>query len=121
MAAAHTGPASTMHDDPRPEAADPGDLTQRHPVSSGDRDAPVTPVTPPASSTGMPPTPPDSPWARPLTPDSSPQTNSFTPTSEPRSEWARSLDQTPPVTPERWYEPGYEAAPAPVPTKPPAT
>jgi S1-C subfamily serine protease len=105
-----------MHDDPRSEAADPGDLTQRHPVSTGDPSEPAVPVTPAASTTGTPPTPADSPWARPMTPDGTAQTNSFTPTSEPRSDWARSLDQTPPVTPERWYEPGYEAAPAPVPT-----
>jgi len=59
---------------------------------------------------------PDSPWARPLTPGAAPAVNSFTPSSDPRSDWARSLDQTPPVTPERWYEPAYEAAPAPVPT-----
>jgi 2-alkenal reductase len=105
-----------MHDDPRPEAADPGDLTQRHPVSPTDPSAPATPVAPPASTSGTPTGEDDSPWARPMTPDPDAEpVNSFTPTSEPRSDWARSLDANPPVTPERWYEPAYEAAPAPVP------
>jgi len=104
-----------MSDDSRPEAADPGDLTQRHPVSANDPSAPATPVGPP-SSAADPSAAPDSPWARPLMPGEAPPVNSFTPSSEPRSDWARSLDQTPPVTPERWYEPAYEAAPAPVPT-----
>ena len=103
-----------MHDDSRPEGADPGDLTQRHPVSAGDPSVPATPVTSPSSSSTSGGVAPESPWARPLTPDAAPAVNSFTPASEPRSDWARSLDQTPPVTPERWYEPGYEAAPAPV-------
>jgi len=120
-----------MSDDSRPEAADPGDLTQRHPVSANDPSAPATPVAPPSSSAADPSAAdpsaadpsamdpsaaPDSPWARPLTPGAAPAVNSFTPSSDPRSDWARSLDQTPPVTPERWYEPAYEAAPAPVPT-----
>ena len=104
-----------MSDDSRPEAADPGDLTQRHPVSANDPSAPATPVGPPSSAVD-PSGAPDSPWARPLMPGEAPPVNSFTPSSEPRSDWARSLDQTPPVTPERWYEPAYEAAPAPVPT-----
>jgi S1-C subfamily serine protease len=112
---------STMSDDPRPEAADPGDLTQRHPVSASDPSDPATPVAPPSTSGADPDPAADSPWARPLTPDAAPPVNSFTPASEPRSDWARSLDQTPPVTPERWYEPAYEAAPAPVPTSTTAT
>ena len=102
-----------MHDDPKPEAADPGDLTQRHPVSSTEPSAPATPVAPPASTEGTSWTPDDSPWARPLSPDAGAEpVSSFTPTSEARSDWARSLDATPPVTPERWYEPAYESAPA---------
>ena len=40
----------------------------------------------------------------------------YTPAPEPRADWARSWDDTPPVTPERWYEP----APTPVPRRPAA-
>src|SRR5262245_43375365 len=96
-----------MTDDQRSDSPDAGDLTQRTPVPPAS--------TPDAASTS------DnlsfgsaaSPWARPLTPESgaTPSAGSFTPAPEPRSDWARSLDQTPPVTPERWYEPAPAAAP----------
>ena len=106
-----------MHDDPRPEAPDPGELTQRHPVSPTESSASATPIAPSASTPATPATETDSPWARPMPPDAAAApVNSFTPTSESRSDWARSLDAAPPVTPERWYEPAYEAAPTTVPT-----
>jgi serine protease Do len=100
-----------MYDDPRPDPADGGDageLTQR------------TPITPPGSTAATPLTPDSpsfepaaSPWSRPATPEpaGTPPAESFTPAPEPRSDWARSLDQTTPVTPERWYEPAPAAAP----------
>jgi 2-alkenal reductase len=98
-----------MHDDQRPEssdAGDAGDLTQRTPVTpASEQDAGSTPGSVFDTSSA-------SPWARPLTPDSgATPAGSFTPVPEPRSDWARSLDQTPPVTPERWYEPAAAAAP----------
>jgi serine protease Do len=100
-----------MHDEPRPDSADPGDLTQRHPVAPGEA-APAAPAAPLAPA---PLGPTGSQWSRPATPaPGAPPADRFTPAPETRSDWARSLDQTPPVTPERWYEP----APAPAPTSP---
>ena len=98
-----------MHDDPRPDASDPADLTQRHAVGPTDPSTtpPIAaPITPASSS-------PVSPWAAPSSSGAAvPPVDRFTPTPEARPAWARSFDETPPVTPERWYEP----APAPVPT-----
>jgi 2-alkenal reductase len=99
-----------MHDDDRfdpADAGDAGDLTQRTPVTPAS-----TPDAAPATeslSFGS----AASPWSRPLTPEGSttPPAGSFTPAPEPRSDWARSLDQPPPVTPERWYEPATSGAP----------
>jgi S1-C subfamily serine protease len=99
-----------MHDDDRfdpADAGDAGDLTQRTPVTPAS-----TPDAAPATenlSCGS----AASPWSRPLTPEGSttPPAGSFTPAPEPRSDWARSLDQPPPVTPERWYEPATSGAP----------
>jgi S1-C subfamily serine protease len=38
-------------------------------------------------------------------------TDRYTPAPEPRAGWARSWEETPPVTPERWYEPASTRAP----------
>jgi 2-alkenal reductase len=97
-----------MHDDPRPdptEAGDAGDLTQRTPVTPAGPAA-ETPFTSGSDAAA-------SPWSRPMTsePGVAPPAESFIPAPEQRSDWARSLDQTPPVTPERWYEPAPAAAP----------
>ena len=75
-----------MHDDSPPDATDPSELTQRHAIE------PMAPA-----------------GATPV-----PATAAYTPTPEPRADWARTWDETPPVTPERWYEP----APAPAPSTP---
>ena len=115
-----------MHDEPRP-GADPGDLTERHattpdatPESPEGQASPATPENPASTGPTWPsatPTTPESasvdPWAPSTgtTAPSDPALDRFAPSPEPRSDWARSWDQTPPVTPERWYEP----APAPVP------
>src|SRR5262245_55544847 len=109
-----------MHDEPRPasESGDSGDLTQRHPVVPGQSN-PAAPLSPAGSTSGT----PVSPWAAPTQAGSSwaqpgtPPVDRFTPAPEPRADWARSLDQAPPVTPERWYEP----APTPAPTTTPTT
>jgi S1-C subfamily serine protease len=95
-----------MHDEPRDDATDPAELTQRHAVT------PVTPVEPVASNV-----PPVEPWTP--SPTTSPSTTGagsdrYTPAPEARADWARSWDEVTPVTPERWYEP----APTPAPTAP---
>jgi S1-C subfamily serine protease len=115
-----------MHDDPRDPAtppSDPGDLTQRHvigptdatagarpadqvvpgpPESRVDLAAPIVPGgqdTIPATDIPAWPTPP------PVEPYGAPEATTYTPSPEPRADWARSWEETPPVTPERWYEP----------------
>jgi 2-alkenal reductase len=111
-----------MHDEPRPDATDPGDLTQRHSIAPGEPSAAApaepsaAPITPPAApyaarteSYGT----PSETWTTPASTEGSfPPADRFTPAPEPRAEWARSWEETPPVTPERWYEP----APTPAPT-----
>ncbi len=84
-----------MHDEPRTDATDPGDLTERHAVPSADQPADQAPDTAPIEPGG-------------------PTVDRYTPAPEPRADWARSWDETAPVTPERWYEP------APAPTTVPA-
>jgi 2-alkenal reductase len=103
-----------MHDEPRTDATDPGDLTQRHPIAPGDpaTPAPVTPAGTPYAATTDPYGAPSDTWTTPASAEGAAPLDRFTPAAEPRSEWARSWDETPPVTPERWYEP----APAAVPT-----
>jgi len=126
-----------MHDEPRPDASDPGDLTERHvnppdwpsqawppaaepvaPVTPvAEPVAPVTPVAEPVAESVAPVTPAAEPvasWASgPTTTEpGDPPVDRYTPSPEPRADWARSWDETPPVTPERWYEP----APSPVAT-----
>jgi len=111
-----------MHDEPRDPAgpsADPGDLTQRHVVGSGDTmpggdpvapatPIPATPATPvaPDAADGLPASGvPTWPSRATVEPYETPVAATYTPSPEPRAEWARSWDETPPVTPERWYEP----------------
>ena len=102
-----------MHDEPRPDAADPGDLTERHSVAPVDP-AVAAPITP-ASTTGS-TAPATEPQSARVEPYGAPADH-YTPAAEPRADWARAWDATPPVTPERWYEP----APTPAPTSPAAT
>ena len=101
-----------MHDDPRPDAADSGDLTERHTIEPVDPSL-AAPITPPGA-TG-PATPAAEPQGARVEPYDAPA-DRFTPAPEPRADWARSWEATPSTTPERWYEP----APAPVPTSPAA-
>ena len=97
-----------MHDDPRHDASDPSDLTERHevtPTESPNVPPVAAPITPPSAT-------PVSPWAAPTSSEGgAPPVDRFTPTPEPRPAWARSFEETPPVTPERWYEPAAAAVP----------
>ena len=115
-----------MHDEPRADATDPGDLTERHVLPPVE--PPATEPTHPAAAdwaepaewaAPIPPrgrchpaTPPFEPYGARVEPYDGP--GHYTPAPEPRADWARAWDDTPPVTPERWYEP----APAPVATVP---
>jgi S1-C subfamily serine protease len=109
-----------MPDEPRTDATDAADLTQRHPITPIEPTT-AAPITPPAmpyaartESYGA----PSETWTTPAsTEGGSAPVDRFTPSPEPRADWARTWDQTPPVTPERWYEP----APTPVPTTAPQT
>jgi S1-C subfamily serine protease len=92
-----------MHDEPRPDATDPSELTQRHAATNPAE--PVTPGTAESAASSPQPTTAASAGDR------------YTPAPETRSEWARSWEEAPPVTPERWYEP----APTPAPTAPATT
>jgi S1-C subfamily serine protease len=118
-----------MHDEPRSDAPDPGDLTQRHvnpprepevqqgaevdgSVDAGAAEAAVVDIG--AKAEAAPDVPPVEPWTPEVstTEPGGQGAGRFAPASEPRSEWARSWDDTAPGTPERWYEP----APVPSPT-----
>ncbi len=108
-----------MHDEPRSDAAEPGDLTQHHAIPPTETHAEPTETN--AEPTGVhaeadrvepSAAPPLAPWtagASSAEPYGTPADH-YTPAAEPRSEWARSWDDTPPVTPERWYEPAPMAA-----------
>jgi S1-C subfamily serine protease len=102
-----------MHDDPHTDATDPLDLTQRHavppaePTAAADASAPVGPVDAATNASTEPERVPGS-WT--------PTSDRYTPAPETRSEWARSWDDAPPVTPERWYEPAPTPAETAVPT-----
>jgi S1-C subfamily serine protease len=108
-----------MHDEPRPDATDPGDLTERHAVTPPDPSAPdvAGSGTPPAWPSAT-PTAPGSASVDPWAPSSSTvepgdqALDRYAPSPEPRADWARSWGETPPVTPERWYEPAPTPAPA---------
>ena len=122
-----------MHDDPRPTApdgsdagpsvppVDPTDLTQRHGVPPTDPAvepslvAPITPGAPDGNSSPVDAAQPASTWTPAPSEDGAVPFDRFTPAPESRPAWARSFDATPPVTPERWYEP----APAPTPATQP--
>jgi 2-alkenal reductase len=104
-----------MHDEPRSEGTDPGELTQRHsiPPVEPSTAAPITPAPTPYGARTETYGPPSDTWTTPApTEGGVPPADRFTPAPEPRSDWARSWDAIPPVTPERWYEP----APTPAPT-----
>jgi 2-alkenal reductase len=117
-----------MYDDPRdPDAlvpGDPGDLTERHPtVPATDHDAaetadlaafdqPVSPVSPAAPATPTTPSAPSWPSADLSEPYATAPSASYTPSPEPRADWARTWNETTPVTPERWYEPAPTPPPA---------
>jgi S1-C subfamily serine protease len=112
-----------MHDDPHADAPDPGDLTQRHVLPPADAATPdpvmpatpdpVAPVETGSSTAPVAPLGPGAPVIEPYGARVEPYTASdrYTPAPEPRG-WARSWDETPPVTPERWYEPVSSQAPA---------
>jgi S1-C subfamily serine protease len=116
-----------MHDEPRSDAPDPGELTERHAVTPADPStlaAPGPQATPPVPGSGGPtwpaatPTAPGSASVDPWTPSQDtvepgdPTLDRYAPSPEPRADWARSWNETPPVTPERWYEPAPTPAPA---------
>jgi S1-C subfamily serine protease len=106
-----------MHDDPRDNATDPSDLTQRHAIAPVEPVEPVEPVAPVASSASSASEPVAESWTP--TPAATGAAavvggDHYTPAPEPRADWARTWDDAPPVTPERWYEP----APTPAPTAP---
>jgi 2-alkenal reductase len=116
-----------MHDEPRPDATDPGELTERHTIPPIDASTPeadasvpaVTPETPPVEPyrARVEPYPsPFEPWtpSPAVTEPGGPAVDRYTPSPEPRADWARSWDDPGAVTPERWYEP----APEPVQTVP---
>jgi 2-alkenal reductase len=104
-----------MHDEPGTDATDPADLTQRHPIAPGDpaTPAPITPASPTHAATTDPYGAPSDTWTTPASAEGAAPLDRFAPAPEPRSEWARSWDQTPTVTPERWYEPAPVAVPTP--------
>ncbi len=103
-----------MHDEPHADATDPSDLTQRHtappvdPAPAVDPGAPISPVDPVTSYTSSDPERVPGSWT--------PTSDRYTPAPETRSDWARSWDDAPPVTPERWYEPAPTPAATAVPT-----
>ena len=112
-----------MHDDPHSNPVDPSDLTERHVIPPVEP-AGAAPVEPAAAAPDVPVWPAAAPVEPP--PLGSPSTvepygarvepygepDRYTPAPEPRSEWVRSWDDTPPVTPERWYEPATPVATA---------
>ncbi len=107
-----------MHDEPRNDATDASELTQRHvvpPVDPAVSSAPVEPSGAPVEPSNAPvePDPAAGSWI-PTPAATDPDGDRYTPVPEARADWARSWDQVTPVTPERWYEP----APTPVPTAP---
>jgi S1-C subfamily serine protease len=110
-----------MHDEPHTDATDPSDLTQRHAVPPADPPAAVDPSGPVSPADPAPNTATSdlSAAADPeRVPGSwTPASDRYTPAPETRSDWARSWDDAPPVTPERWYEP----APTPVATAVPTS
>ncbi len=112
-----------MHDDPHADASDPGDLTERHvipPATSATPDPvapaiadPIVPNETDASASLEPVRPGASviePYGAQVEPYTT--TDRYTPASEPRAGWARSWEESPPVTPERWYEPAAGQTPA---------
>ncbi len=111
-----------MHDEPRHDATDPGDLTERHPITPVEPPS-TEPVEPASADPVAPAGPVDAaapvvepygahvePYPAPVDPYGAP--DHYTPAPEPRADWARSWDETPPVTPERWYEPAATQVPA---------
>ena len=118
-----------MHDEPHADATDPSELTQRHAVPPAAPIAPsdTTAGTPSSTSAVDPSGAPVEPVqgaaasaAEPWTPAQAAAASGgdrYTPAPEPRADWARTWDEVPPVTPERWYEP----APTPAPTAPATT
>src|SRR6478752_6134886 len=82
-----------MTDDIHRDPADPGEPTQRNELTPETPAAPVTPT--------------------PAVPAAPATAESFSPTPEARPDWIRTYDAAPATpTPERWYEPAAEPAPA---------
>ena len=105
-----------MHDDTRTDAPDPGDLTQRHAIDPTGPTAAAEPVAweLPVAAPIAPISEQITPWTASTTaPEAgSPPVDRYTPAPEPRADWGRTWDETPPVTPERWYEPAQTPVPA---------
>jgi serine protease Do len=86
-----------MTDDLQHDPADPGEATQRSELTP-EAAVDVTPLTPTAPLT-------------PAAPEAAAE--SYSPTPETRPDWIRTYDAAPATpTPERWYEPATEPAPA---------
>jgi serine protease Do len=83
-----------MHDEPSHDATDPSELTQRQPT---------VPFTPAPISPAAPITPAG------VGPSDAPPVDHFAPGPEPRAARTWAWDETPAVTPERWYEPAPAA------------
>jgi S1-C subfamily serine protease len=136
-----------MHDDPKRDTSDPGDLTERHAFSPAEPPAadpttpsstesaspsadPVAPIVadptartadaaagPADTSDAPPPIAPADPGSAVVEPYGAAveplgAADRYAPAPEPRAGWGRTWDDTPPVTPERWYEPAVAPVPA---------
>jgi S1-C subfamily serine protease len=90
-----------MTDDLHRDPADPGEPTQRTELT------PETPAVPTPATPAAPVTP------APAFPAATTAAESYSPTPEARPDWIRTYDAPPATpTPERWYEPAAEPAPA---------
>jgi S1-C subfamily serine protease len=98
-ASSSADPVAPIVSDPSVGPADP--VAAADPADSADPLAPTGPAAP-----GSPVVEPYGAGIEPLG-----AADRYTPAPEPRSDWARSWDDTPPVTPERWYEPAVAAVP----------
>ena len=90
-----------MTDDLHRDPADPGEATQRTelPLETPAVPAPATPAAPVTPA--------------PAFPAATTAAESYSPTPEARPDWMRTYDAPPATpTPERWYEPAAEPAPA---------
>ncbi len=101
-----------MHDEPSTDATDPSDLTQRHAIPPGEPVEPIEPAEPAPSSSTEPVAESVTPISAAAGASATTGADRYAPVPEARADWARTWDDAPPVTPERWYEPA--ATPAPI-------